>query len=108
MDYNIRTEGSIPVVDDADRMRWFKGRGVQYYLGFHKGSTTCKGHVRLTDCHYLSALYGSKIMGAYYLGCPMTGAMKDALYHIFRPEADEFIRKSQVVRKVWFRYIDIL
>ena len=83
-DFNVQTEGFMQIRDHSNAMHAFRGRGIQYYLGFHKGSTTCKGHIRLTDCHYLSSLLGSKILGGYYLGCPMTSAMKDALFHIFR------------------------
>lgn len=49
----------------------FNGRGVQYFLGFHHGRDFCPGRIVVADSHYLSYLLGSRLLHAYYLGCPM-------------------------------------
>jgi len=54
----------------------FRGRGLQYYLGFHHSSSTCAGHVRVADCHHLSAGLGERLLGGYFLGCPMTSQIQ--------------------------------
>lgn len=37
-------------------------------VGFHQASGKCRGHVPVTDSHFLQASLGHRILGAYYLG----------------------------------------
>jgi hypothetical protein len=67
------TEAEASAAGSADGQRHlFRGRGLQYYLGFHHSASSCAGHVRVTDCHHLSASLGERLLGGYFLGCPMT------------------------------------
>jgi hypothetical protein len=70
-----------------DRPSLFMGRGVQYQLGFHHHSDQCRGHVTVTDSHYLQVLLGERILGVYYLGCAMTERFKGSLYELLRRHA---------------------
>jgi hypothetical protein len=70
-----------------DRPSLFMGRGVQYQLGFHHHSDQCRGHVTVTDSHYLQVLLGERILGAYYLGCAMTERFKRSHYELLRRHA---------------------
>jgi hypothetical protein len=79
----------------------FKGRGLQYQLGFHHHSDMCRystrienmnvhttnmfhrGHVTIADSHFLTVQFEERTLGAYYFGCPMTNYTKNAfLDHI--------------------------
>jgi len=77
-------------------IRYFKGRAVQYHLGFHHMDDTCRyvfplnsrkegtnrkkmmhrGHVTVTHSHYYHKSLSHRILGAYYLACPMTNEIK--------------------------------
>jgi hypothetical protein len=70
-----------------DRPSLFMGRGVQYQLGFHHYSDQCRGHITVTDSHYLQVLLGERILGAYYLGCAMTERFKRSHYELLRRHA---------------------
>eukprot|EP01034_Spumella_vulgaris_P026529 gene26529-33122_t len=60
----------------------FLGRGVQYYLGFHHNDDSCRGRPAIGNGHYINQLIGRRLLGAYYLGCPMTHRMKSAYREI--------------------------
>jgi hypothetical protein len=62
----------------------FKGRGVQYHLGFHQASGLCRGRVTMADSHFLTVMLERRVLGGYYLGCPMTHNMRDALLNLTR------------------------
>ena len=57
--------------------------GIQHHLGFHHANSHCSGHIKLADCHYLSSSLNEKVLGSYYLGCPMTEGIKSALTQLF-------------------------
>lgn len=74
--------------DASSKHHLFRGRGLQYYLGFHHSSSSCAGHVRVTDCHYLSASLGDRVLGGYFLGCPMTAQIQRSVLDILQTEDD--------------------
>ena len=65
--------------------RW-RGRAVQYHLGFHHHDV-CRGHVALASSHYLTALLGGRVMGGYFLGAPLTGTFKTSVARLLHQAA---------------------
>ena len=55
----------------------FQGRGIQYHLGFHHDGDICAGHIAMTDSQYLATYLHTRVMSAYFLGCPMTKRISD-------------------------------
>jgi hypothetical protein len=65
----------------------------------------CRGHVPVSDSHYLHAALGSKVLGAYYLGCPMRHTIKEAFKQLIHGyKTIDFIPSDTYVTKV-FRQI---
>ena len=60
-------------------LAYHRGRGVQYHLGFHHYRDMCAGHVAFTDSHYLHSYLAERILGGYYLSCPMSHTVESEL-----------------------------
>eukprot|EP01038_Epipyxis_sp_PR26KG_P008992 gene8992-12130_t len=65
----------------------FKGRGIQYYLGFHHSRDYCRGRVAMADSHFIAQLISNQLIGGYYLGCPMTDLIKTSFLNHFQNNA---------------------
>eukprot|EP01031_Cornospumella_fuschlensis_P034589 gene34589-41885_t len=75
----INTTTHTPLSRQEVHKYQFKGRGVQYFLGFHPGRHFCRGFIPLANSHYVHHTSTSKSLSAYYLGCPMTELIEEGL-----------------------------
>jgi hypothetical protein len=55
----------------------FDGVGVQYYLGFHHGDDLCRGRVVVSNGHFVALTQGSRMLGAYFLGCEVANRVQE-------------------------------
>lgn len=59
---------------------FFETISIPYLSGFIIVSVLneCRGHIVVSDDHHLHTSLGNKIMGNYFIGCPMTESIKKA------------------------------
>lgn len=73
--------------------KFFYGRGIQYYLGFHHARHYCRGWIPTSDSHYINQLLGIRKMHAFFLGCPMSEPISNRitrlLTHVLSDAQDE-------------------
>ena len=67
------------------------------------------GHVTMADSHFLYSMLQQRIVGGYYLGCPMSDAVMaeftSLLHQLHASTGDTFEDfKDRIIRKVNFNF----
>eukprot|EP01036_Dinobryon_divergens_P025569 gene25567-34130_t len=73
----------------------FEGRGVQYFLGFHHAGDRCKGWISVGDSHFITKLMSERVLGAYYLGCPMTELFQKSFRELSQTHQQQVIEEEE-------------
>ena len=75
----------------------FRGRGIQYHLGFHYDNDICSGHIAMTDSQYLATYLHTRVLNAYFLGCPMTKKVTDHFAGMLMTTKSSGIAKENLI-----------